>query len=122
MKKGIIYLLLTVFTGTVSAQNSSLEGTWRLIEIISEGTSITPKQKFVLTLKEGRAAYNLEVNGCNSQNVNITEKEIFLDKVQCTMACCDGEFSNQINYSGSYELDGDTLRIRNDREFVLVKE
>lgn len=123
MKTIITCLCLSLLPlGQIMTGQVKLYGTWKLVKVTWNNEEIIPIESFQLTINAEKASYNLEVNGCESSNLIITENSILMNRVNCTMICCDSELGNGINYSGDYKIKNDTLSIINDRIYTFIRQ
>ncbi|HET6243855.1 MAG: hypothetical protein H0V01_11515 [Bacteroidetes bacterium] len=123
--KSLIILFFFFFTFGQNP-NSNLIGKWKLLNIETEEKTIYPQKKdYYLTITKNSLNYNLEINGCGTEDFVISSDEIFLDFPLCTKICCDGrydEISNYINYNGKYELQDSLLTIFNNKNKIFLKK
>lgn len=127
MIKRILILSLISLISILSKaqQDSALAGTWNLFKIIDNMTgdeilppSDKPNFRYTLTFADSVLKYNLDINKCNLDYLITGPHEItFPHYSECTLICCDKEFSALLTYE-----ECNRYYIKNEHILVLISE
>ena len=123
--KILLIIITFLVSNEIDQQEAAIYGHWKLIKIEVNQEVLRPEeQDYFLTITKDLFSYNLEVNKCQTKDFTITNHEINLDSVLCTLICCDGRFdsiSNFINYRGAYEVNQNQLIITTSNSKLILE-
>ena len=127
MKKLLfLVLLLGAINARAQFKDSLLIGQWQLDKVLVTftGEEIAPPKKksdFQFTLafyEDSLVKFNLEINKCSNSYITPAKNQIkFLYYAECTLICCDKEFSELLTYE-----DCTTYYIKDNNILILVSE
>jgi len=124
--KTILFIFIFSSLTVEQVPLTDLIGKWKLEKIeTNNGTIIPRKIDYFLNISEKAIGYNLEINNCSADSFFIDNKNIILNRIMCTLICCDGNYdtiSNYINYSGTYKIHDSLLEITNDKGKLFLKK
>jgi hypothetical protein len=121
-----LLLLLFLFTLNLTAGPiDKLMGRWKLLKIDINSTTYLPKATtYILTVKENRIMYNLDVNECYATILSVDDSTISVRDDGCSHIGADGNdpIATYIDYNGNYTLHDSMLVITNHEETMYLKK
>jgi hypothetical protein len=125
MKHAVLFFACLSFTtGQAQSLNEDILGEWRLEFVETMNGMETPGMDYVLNIRETSIEYNTDVNQCSAPLTTLDEMLIEYNRAACTKVCCNGTrdpLGGKLNYSGTYVLEDDLLRITNTVTFVFTR-